>query len=332
MSGYSLGKWSNGLAEWTVGDTALLSVAFTWRVHDAVARAHWLRAEGRRVIVGGPAVFLKSIRDLVTPIAEVPTKIVDRDGHRREVPCDLQEILPDWTEGAIVHHNPMATTASRGCPVGCGFCIVPVLEGLSFTYMPDFPVRPVLTDNNLSAIPADYQDHIVSRYLHAGVPLLDANSGFEPKTFDEEVYRRWAPVNRGVWRMAYDETREGADVERAIKMLRRNGVPPRMIQCYVLIGNEPESQCMERIRQVIEWGGEPYAQPVMKLNSLDRNAWIRHDWGSERRLRQVQRWTNGRLWRGPGGAFRSFSEYNPSARKANDQFYDEQLGLYGEVV
>ena len=72
----------------------------------------------------------------------------------------------------------MATIASRGCPVGCWFCIVPKMEGKAFTTLPDFPVRPVLCDNNLSALPANYQQFIVDRYLSAGVPLLDANSGF----------------------------------------------------------------------------------------------------------------------------------------------------------
>jgi hypothetical protein len=56
------------------------------------------------------------------------------------------------------------------------------MEGRTFTLLPDFEPRPVLTDNNLSALPADYQQHVVDRYLAAGVPLLDANSGFEPKT------------------------------------------------------------------------------------------------------------------------------------------------------
>lgn len=326
-TGYSLGKWSNGLAEWTQGDVAFLSVAFTWKIHEAAMRAHWLKAEGFRVIAGGPALFLRSLREKVLDVAEVHTKIIDRDGRRVEVLKDIQEVVPGHLEGAIVKHNPMATTASRGCPVGCGFCIVPALEGLSFTLLPDFPVRPVLTDNNLSALPAEYQDHIVSRYVQAGVPLLDANSGFEPKTFGEDVFERWKTINEGVWRFAYDETAERDDVRRVCRMLKSKGVPSRKIQVYVLIGNEPYEECMARIREVIEWGGEPYAQPIMKLNALDRTPWVRYDWGSGRRLRQVQRWTNGHFWRN-----HSFDEYQPGARKISDQFYDEQLGLYGEVA
>ena len=77
--------------------------------------------------------------------------------------------------------------------MGCWFCIVPPMEGREFTLIPDFTPRPVLCDNNLSALPAEYQDHIIDRYSKAGVPLLDANSGFEPATFDDEVY---CPVER----------------------------------------------------------------------------------------------------------------------------------------
>src|SRR5439155_3832901 len=99
----------------------------------------------------------------------------------------VAEVGGDFPD-AIVHHHPDATVASRGCPVGCWFCIVPKMEGRVFTLLPDFPVRPILCDNNLSALPAEYQDHIVARYKATGVPLLDANSGFEPKTFTDEVY------------------------------------------------------------------------------------------------------------------------------------------------
>jgi hypothetical protein len=74
-------------------------------------------------------------------------------------------------------------------------------------------------------------------------------------------------------------------------MLRRAGVRPRRIQVYTLIGNEPIAACLERIDRVVAWGGEPYAQPEMKLNTLERRPWVRFDW-SEFELRRVQRWCN----------------------------------------
>ena len=220
-----------------------------------------------------------------------------------------------------MRHNPMATIASRGCPVGCWFCIVPKMEGRTFTELPDFPVRPVLCDNNLSALSPAYQEHIVGRYRATGVPLLDANSGFEPRTFDEEVWARWRGVNRGPWRFAYDDQGDGEHVERVMRMLA--GVSPRRKQVYTMIGGEPFAQCMHRIRRVIGWGGEPYAQPFIKLNALEKRPHVRHDWTAQL-LREVTRWVNGRFWK-----FAPFEEYRASVRtRAADPGQSDMLMGY----
>ena len=270
--------WVNGLAEWIEGQTAYLSIAFTWRLPDARARAIFHGACGLHVRAGGPALFTQ--RHFLDDVADVTGEFPD----------------------AIVRHHPQATIASRGCPVGCWFCIVPKMEGRAFTLLPDFPVRPILCDNNLSALPPEYQDHIVSRYRATGVPLLDANSGFEPKTFTDEVYERWRTVNRGPWRFAFDESGEREDVARVMRMLGLE--PPKRKRVYVLIGNEPQESCLSRIRDVISWGGEPHAQPYMKLNALERRPYPRFDW-TEQSLIDVARWANRRLWR-----YMPFDGYN----------------------
>lgn len=281
---YSLGSWPDGLAEWTDGDTAYLSVAFTWKLDEAYSKAVYYRALGYKVRAGGPGIFT-----------------------RKHYLADVAELGGDVPD-ALVRHNPMATIASRGCPVGCWFCIVPKMEGREFTLLPDFPVRPVLCDNNLSALPPEYQDHIVARYREAGVPLLDANSGFEPRTFDDDVLARWKPINRGPWRFAYDDAADGPHVERVMRMLDKAGVSSRRRQVYTMIGNEPFDACMNRIRQVIGWRGEPYAQPFMKLNALVKRPHVRFDW-TEARLRAVQRWVNGRFWK-----YVPFDAYDGSVR------------------
>jgi hypothetical protein len=289
------GAWVNGLAEWTDADTAYLSIAFTWRLDDAYQRALWYRAMGYRVRAGGPGIFTR--KHYLADVAEIGGDIPD----------------------AVMRHNPMATIASRGCPVGCWFCIVPKMEGRDFTLLPDFPVRPVLCDNNLSALSVEYQRHIVDRYKTTGVPLLDANSGFEPRTFDDDVFDRWHEINRGPWRFAYDDAADREHVERVMRMLDRHQVSPRRRQVYTMIGNEPFAACMERIREVIGWGGEPYAQPFIKLNALARKPHVRFDW-TEGRLRAVQRWVNGRFWK-----YTPFDTYRSSVRS---EPATEQIGLF----
>ena len=181
----------------------------------------------------------------------------------------------DWRFERQRGHYTM-TFASRGCPTGCWFCVVPLIEGRTFTLDWDFVPSPVLCDNNLSALPVDFQTHIISRYQDSGVALLDANSGFEPRYFDGGTYERWQPVLRGPWRLAFDELEEADAVSNMLGILRE--VPARRKQVYVLIGNEPMGSCYERCRKVIEWGGEPYCQPFMPLNTLERRPSVRHDW------------------------------------------------------
>lgn len=294
-------SYIGGLAEWEEGDTTYLSVAFTWKLNDAYARAQFATALGKRVVAGGPALFLVRMQHILSEIAEI-----NKD-------------YPD----AIARHNPDATVASRGCPVGCWFCIVPKMEGKEFTLLPDFPVRPVLCDNNLSGLPAEYQDYIIERYRAEGVPLRDANSGFEPKSFDDSVYARWRDLinaGGGPWRFAYDELKERDDVFRVMRMLKAE--PARRKRVYVLIGNEPFADCMQRIREVIEQGCEPHVQPFIKLNALERRPDPRHDW-TEQRLKDVARWANGFVYRTV-----PFADYHRHKATAPAERYDAQQGLF----
>jgi hypothetical protein len=270
--------WSNGLADWIEGDTAFISVVFSWKMPDAFQRAVWYMTQGYQVRAGGPAVWA-----------------------RPKYLADVAEIGGDVD--AIVHHNPKATIASRGCPVGCYFCIVPAMEGKEFTLLWDFVARPILCDNNLSALPIHYQEYIIKRYEFEGVPLLDANSGFEPRTFDEDTYQRWKAINKGAWRTAFDEMGEAEDVRRVMDILKDE--PANKKRVYVLIGNEPTDTCLERINKVIEWGGEPHVQPFMALNTLEKKPMVRYDW-TEQKLRDMARWANRWLWRKM-----TFDEYKP---------------------
>lgn len=290
-------SWSGGLAEWIDGDWAHISIAFTWHLEAARDRARWYRALGLKVRAGGPATFVR--------------KTFLRD--------DVDELGGSYPD-AIALHNPQATIASRGCPVGCWFCIVPKMEGRDFTLLPEFPVRPILCDNNLSGLPADYQQFIVDRYKADGVPLLDANSGFEPRSFDREVFERWKPINRGPWRFAYDDMAERDHVYRVTQIL--TDVRSELKRVYVLIGNEPFDACMQRIREVLEWGCQPHVQPYIKLNALDKSPHIRFDW-TPQKLADVARWANRRLWK-----YTPFEQYDSSRRTDRDDRYDAQQGLF----
>lgn len=304
--------WGGGLAEWREGDTVFISVAFTWLLERAYARARFARFEGLRVRAGGPALFQVQMKHRLVDVAEIGADYPD----------------------ALAKHNPDATIASRGCPMPCWFCIVPKMEGKEFTLLSNFPVRPVLCDNNLSALPVEYQDFIIRRYQESGVKLTDANSGFEPTTFTPDVYARWKPLinaGGGPWRFAYDELKERDESLRVMRMLADE--PQKRKRVYVLIGNEPFDDCMRRIKEVIDHRCEPYCQPLVKLNELrcsprpphKPKPWVRFDW-TEDRLRDVARWANRRYWKYAP----DFAEYNNHWKRdrAARERYDSTQGLF----
>lgn len=280
--GVDILSWYGGIAEWTEGDTAFISVAFSWKLPDAYQRAVWFKSQGLKVRAGGPGTFAN--QKYLSDVADLGGEV-----------------------DALIHHNKDATIASRGCPVGCSFCIVPVMEGKNFTLLPDFTPRPILCDNNMSALPVEYQNFIIEKYSKLGMRIEDINSGFEPQTFDEDCYHRWKAINVGAWRFAYDETKEEADVYRTTQILKDE--PESKKRVYVLIGNEPFEACYRRILQVIEWGCEPHVQPMLALNTLVKKPIVRYDW-TDQKLKDLTRWTNRWNWR----SF-PFEEYNRSGKK-----------------
>lgn len=305
--------WIGGYAEWTDEEkrTAYISVAFSWFADRAAQRALSYRMLGWRVMVGGPGLFVLKRKEKTA---------------RHEI-FDLAEYGTTYPE-AVTKHNPEATIASRGCPgMGteenpkpCSHCIVPPMWGTKFTLLEDFTPRPVLCDDNLSALPPDYQDFIIRRYLETGVKLRDANSGFEPVTFTEEVYRRWQPIihaGGGPWRFGYDHTMEAERCRRVLKMIADE--QPKRKRPYVLIGNEPWEACVGRIYECIEAGCEPHVQPELKLNAAEKKPWVRFDWTHDELLR-VQKWVN-------SFAFRTvpLKEFNPKVKRDR---YDAEQGLF----
>lgn len=175
-------------------------------------------------------------------------------------------------------------------------CVVPGIEGRTFTLDYDFRPAPILCDNNVSGLPVDFQEHIIARYQASGVPLLDCNSGYEPSFLDEACYRRWKSVLLGPFRFAFDEMREANAVEQVMRILREES--PKKKRVYCMIGNEPLESCWDRVLQVIAWGGEPYCQLWLQPTWLGdpKKLKTRFDWTFERG-RDFCRYVNRYVWR-----------------------------------
>ena len=257
-------------------DLVALSVIFSW--HALTAREIALRVKDScEVWCGGPGVFALA------------------RWFRDETGLDVHRGL-DWRFERQRGDYEM-TFASRGCPQGCWWCIVPKAEGLAFSLDWDFVPARILCDNNLSQLPVDFQEHIIRRYEESGVPLRDANSGFEPANLDEATFRRWEPLlsrTRAPWRFAFDEERERVEVLRVLRML--GDLPPYRKRVYCLVGHEPIEQCYDRAKTIVAEGGEPFVQHIRQLNYLGGPWKMRHDW-TEKMAIDFQRYWNRYVWR-----------------------------------
>ncbi len=287
-------------------DLMCLSVIFSW--HAPLARDIALRLKERaEVWAGGPGLFALA------------------HWWQQETGLEMVRGLDQRFDRQRGDYK--MCFASRGCPVNCSFCIVPRLEGLTFSYDPEFIPAPILCDNNLSALPVEYQEHIIARYRALDVPLRDANSGFEPRSFDESTYRRWKPILRGPWRFALDEMRELEDVYRMMVILK--GEPASKKRVYCLVGNEPVDSCYERATKIIEFGGEPFCQFILPLNWLGdpRKVKLRHDWISYQQGKDFCRYFNTFGWRSY-----PIWEYKPRKEEAPPFLHLRSRNLYPQGV
>lgn len=280
-----------------------LSAIFSWHVPELIRQALIALKAGLVVEVGGPGTF----------------------GLQREI-SEQTGLTAQSTPDPRFERHPGSYKAvfwSRGCPAkncSLGFprdgraavCSVPEMEGWKFTLYDHVTPAPIILDNNLSALPASHQRLIIDRTLECGFAKVDANSGFEPRSFKFETAERWKKLPLVAWRFAYDELAERDAVIRMMDILDAVGISRKKRHIYCLAGNEPVEACEQRVREIQSWGSLPIVQRRRPLNWMAGPLPTIHDW-SEQKLIDFQRWGN-RL----SGAM-PFSEYRRGMKDGDDR-------------
>lgn len=268
------------------------SAIFTWDLPRLVEWVNRVKDFGQ-VWIGGPAV------------SAMPSYVENETGIRPVVGIDPRfEQQPG--------HYKM-TRSSRGCPVGCSFCIVPKIDGKAMVEYPDFSPAPVVMDDNILACSVEHQERVIERLLGQDYRAVDLNSGFEPRYFTIEAFERFRRLPLKFWRLGFDTVTEENAVREMMRLLRDAGIDSRSIRVYCLSGNEPFENCHYRAEKIIEWGGEPHVQALIPLNALTKTPVVQRRFGwTEQKLTDFGRYYNRWLWRKEG---RSFDWYNRSARK-----------------
>ena len=167
--GKRVGWKYSGLAHWTIGNRAYVSVVFSWLINQAFQIAIWYRSQGYVVLSGGPAISRNT---------SIMRKVSDTD-------IDF----PD----AIARHNPDATFTSRGCIRNCKFCIVPKIEG-ELKELDDFPVRPIVCDNNFLACSSAHFDNVIDKLKT--LRDVDFNQGLDARLITKYQANRLSDRNK----------------------------------------------------------------------------------------------------------------------------------------
>jgi hypothetical protein len=204
-------------------DEVHVSCTFTWDRPEAERLARAWGRHGYRVLVGGPAYD--------TPAGE-------------------------FTPGMYVKAG--MTITSRGCIRRCQFCFVPKREG-RLQLLDIKPGWDVL-DNNLLACPRRHIEEVLD--MLEGQPQAARFTG----GIDARLCRPWFAQRLGRMRVqilytAYDVPGARPQVERAIRMLRDEGLSQRQIGCYVLVGQEGDTlaDAEARLEWVFQAGAVPFA-------------------------------------------------------------------------
>lgn len=263
-------SWSKRFIEQQHNGIAKLSVVFTWDLPLAYQRAVWLRAEGQHVIAGGPAVAL--MPDYMTGVAEIGA---------------------DWP-AALWHHNPQATFTSRGCIRHCPFCAVWRTEG-ELRELDDWPIKPIVCDNNLLACSRAHFDRVVDRLKP--VADVDFNQGLDARLLTQYHADRLAELDCMV-RLAFDYVDDESALMTAFERLRRAGIPKKRIRVYVLVGyNDTPEDALYRLRAVAGLGVDPNPIRYNPLDAMVRDSFIGQNWTDKELTRFVRYWANLRYFR-----------------------------------
>jgi hypothetical protein len=263
--------WLKTFAEWTEGDTAYLSVVFSWDLQAAYQRAVWLKAQGYSVRVGGPAVMCNP-------------------GQFPYVATEEWALSPGDKPNALAHHNSNATFTSRGCIRRCSFCAVPKIEG-DLVELSDWEPKPLVCDNNLLACSRAHFDRVIDRLKP--ISGVDFNQGLDARLMKSHHANRLAELDLSAVRLAWDSIKSESSFMRAYELLRKVGISKRTIRVYVLIGykDDPED-AWYRLETVRKLGATPNPMRFQPLDSIMKDSYVAGGWTDRELRRYVRYWSN----------------------------------------
>lgn len=258
-------NWSRTFVEWTNGQTAYISVVFSWDVQKVWQRAVWLRQEGYGVKVGGPAAMMQ--RQMFDGLAEVGSEVE-----------------------ALQRHHPEATMTSRGCIRDCEFCVVPKVEG-DLRELDSWEPKRLVLDNNLLACSRQHFDRVIDSLK--SVKHVDFNQGLDARVLTDHHAQRIAELDMSCVRLAWDNVNLEIELRRAFDCLLNAGFHARTIFVYVMIGyKDSPDDALYRLQTVRDLGGWPNPMRYQPLKAKKRNSFVGKSWTNRELSCYMRYWAN----------------------------------------
>jgi len=259
-------EWSKKLLEWNVGNTLFLSVVFSWQLPQALNRIRQPKFGETQFVVGGPAVKLN------------PDYLKNWAVYGNDIP------------GMLQRHNPDATRTSLGCVRNCKFCSVPKIEG-KLRELTDWPVLPIVCDNNLLACSMKHFDGVIDKLKH--LEWCDFQ-GLDARLLTQHHANRLAEMKNPTMRLAWDNIKDEGSVVSALVKLRKAKIPRKNIRCYVLIGlnDDPENALYRCETLWFALGIQPSPMRYQPLDSMKRNEYVGENWTNKELVRYMRYWSN----------------------------------------
>ena len=291
------------MTEWFEGNTAFVSAVFSWNAQKAYMRCVFLQNMGYHVRVGGQAVY--------------------------QNPAMFSQFDTDGSVDALSHHNPNATLTSRGCIRNCSFCLVPKIEG-SLIELDNWPVRPIVCDNNLLATSQQHFDNVINKLLVADLTGIDFNQGLDGRILTEHHANRFAELPKDTLvRLAWDNIKSEKQYLTALERLLNANIDPKRIRVYVLIGyKDTPDDALYRLEKVRQSGAWPNPMRYQPLDAKKKNTYVGKNW-TEKELKGMMRYFS-RLHYLGHIPFDQYNHTKPNKRLHSDRATPEgkQLELF----
>lgn len=202
------------------------------------------------------------------------------------LPEEIEHIYPDYSLYPEYTKNTAYGFLTRGCPRGCGFCIVGKKEGRRSQKVADLSEfwrgqkNIELLDPNMFSCP-DWKE--LSEQIIESKARINFDQGCDIRTIDEEKTAHIMQMNIKQIHFAWDRYEDKGEIVPKFRMFKElTGWDKRKMTVYVLVNYDTTmEQDLERIYTIRDIGFWPYVMIYDKQNTKP------HD-----DVRKLQRWVN----------------------------------------